>query len=727
MAIAISEEHRELARTTRSLLSARDARGAGRALLEADDEALPAFWKELADLGLLGVHLPEEHRGGGSGLPELVVVLEEVGRAVAPGPVLPTVLASAVLAAKAGAEARARLLPWLAAGSTVGALGLGGDLTFDATAGTVSGSTGVVLGGALADVLVLAIAGGDDLVIVPTSAAGVTPEKPGSLDRSRRSARFRLDNVAVAESDRLAGARPYAQAVLRTLVAAEAVGVAYECLDAATGYAKVREQFGRVIGTFQAVKHHLANMLVAAELAAASVWDAARAADGPVDEFALAAAAAAALAVPAGVRNAELNIQLHGGIGYTWEHDAHLLYRRALTAKAVVAPAAAAADVTRLVAAGVARPAPTFDLPAEAEAARPEVRARVAEFAALEPDARRRALADSGYLQPHWPKPWGLAASPGLQLVIEQEFRAAGVKVPNLMITGWVVLTLIQHATPEQAARWVKAALYGDEIWCQLFSEPNAGSDAAAVRTKAERVEGGWIVNGQKVWTSEAHKCRYGLATVRTDPNAAKHAGITTMVIDMQAPGVQIRPLRTLTGDHYFNEVFLTDVFVPDSDVIGEPGKGWTVARATLGNERVSLGSDFGTGGAEQIVGVYQQHADRLGDGGAARLGSHLAEEFALRQLNVRRVARVLHGSGSGPGPEGNVTKLVQAEHHQRTATLFTELVGEDLALEDGLGNLAGRSLLGGRAMTIAGGTSEIARNQIAERILGLPRDPLIS
>ncbi|MCK9896171.1 acyl-CoA dehydrogenase [Frankia sp. AgB32] len=726
MGTAISEEHRELARTTRSLLTSHDVRGAARSLLDGGGEGLPGYWKEFADLGLLGVHLPAEFGGGGAGLPELAVIVEETGRAVAPGPVLPTVVASALIAARGAPATRAALLPGLAAGTAIGALGLGGDLAADGPPGPdgevrVSGRSGVVLGGHLATLVLLAV--GDDIVMLVPTAPGVTVQAPASLDPTRRSVRLLLTGVRVEPGDRLVGARPYAEAVLRSLVAAEAIGGAQGCVEAATAHAKVREQFGRTIGTFQAVKHHAANMLVAAELATAAGWDAARAADGPASEFELAAAVAAALAVPAYVANAELDIHLHGGIGYTWEHEAHLHYRRAVTLRAVVEPSAAARDVTRLRGAGVLRAA-AFDLPAEAEAARPEVRAFAEQLVALPEDERRRQLVDSGYLQPHWPRPWGLGAAPGLQLVIEQEFRAAEIRVPNLLITGWVMLTVVQHGSPEQVARWVRPALLGTEMWCQLFSEPDAGSDAAAVRTRAERVDGGWLVNGQKVWTTDAHRCRYGLATVRTDPAAGKHAGITTMVLDLRADGVEVRPLRTITGDYHFNEVFFTDVFVPDDDVVGDPGRGWAVARTVLGNERVSLGRDLGGGAGDQLLALLRQHGDRI-PGAESRLGTHLAQESALRLLNLRWVARAL--DGSGPGPEGNVTKLATAEHGQRTAALVVEFAGPDVAFDEGLGGPAGRSLLGTRALTIAGGTSEISRNQIAERILGLPRDPLLS
>ncbi|WP_433147845.1 acyl-CoA dehydrogenase family protein [Actinomadura nitritigenes] len=715
MAIAIGEEHRELARTARAFLREHDARAANRALLEAGEETLPAFWKEFAGLGLLGLHLPEEHGGGGYGLPELVVVAEEIGRAVAPGPLVPTMAASAVIAARGSDEQRARLLPDLASGEVPAALGLDGSVTVDG--GTASGEA-VVLGGGLAGLLLLTA--GDDVVIVRPDAEGVTVEVPANLDPSRRAARVRLDGASV---EVVAGAAAHATAIARALYSAEAVGGALECVESATEYAKVRQQFGRTIGTFQAVKHHCANMLVAAELGTAAVWDAARAASGPSDQFELAAAIAAALAVPAFLDDSGLNIQVHGGIGFTWEHDAHLLMRRAAAIEAVVDPEAAARDVTRLLAAGVVR-ATTLDLPPEAEAKRAEVRQLAREIAALPRDEQRRRLIETGYVQPHWPKPWGLEAPAGLQLVIDEEFKAAGVKRPQYGITSWNILTIIQHGSQEQIDRWVRPALLGEEVWCQLFSEPEAGSDAASVRTRAVKTDGGWIVNGQKVWTSGAHYCRWGFATVRTDPDAPKHAGVTMMVIDMEHPGVEVRPLRQITGDSEFNEVFLSDVFVPDSDVVGTPNQGWTVARATLGNERVSIGG--GVGGSYQLpdlVKLCTEHPDRV-PAAAERVGAHEAEAQALRLLNLRSAERAV--AGGEPGPEGNITKLVLAEHGHAAAALLSAFAGPDLVFSEGLGMVAGRMRLGSRGMSIAGGTSEITRNQIAERILRLPRDPLI-
>jgi alkylation response protein AidB-like acyl-CoA dehydrogenase len=720
MSIAITDEHQELGSTVRSFLHAHGALAANRALLEADDEPRPTYWREMADLGWLGIHLPEAYGGAGAGLSELIVVLEEFGRQVAPGPFLPTVVASALLAQCATPDLQSALLPGLADGTVTSALGLGGSLTL--SDGLLDGSGGIVLGGASADLLLLRL--GEDVVVVRPASEGVTVRTSKDLDPSRRSAAVTLSSVRVAEGDVIAGAVRRARALARTLGAAEAVGVAAACTDSAVAYAKERVQFGRTIGTFQAVKHHCADMLVAAEVATAAVWDAARAADDSLDEFELVAAMAALLAFGPAVQNAQMNIQIHGGIGFTWEHDAHLFLRRALVLDALVGSPDDAADVTVHLARGTTRQV-SLDLPPEAEEIRADVRQEALRLAGLAAPEQRAALIDAGLMVPHWPKPWGRAAGAIEQIVIDEELRAAAVKVPPLGITGWNIMTVNQYATPDQVERWVRPTLLGEYVWCQLFSEPDAGSDAAAVTTRGTRVDGGWRVTGQKVWTSGAQYCHLGLATVRTDPDVPKHAGITTMVIDMHAPGVEVRPLRQLTGNAGFNEVFFDDVFVPDDDVVGAVNDGWTVARSTLGNERVSIGgSSGGLFRSMDLLALLERGGDRV-PGASARVGAALSKEYVLKLLNLRRAQRAV--VGAGPGPEGNVTKLVLAEHGHVRARLQADLVGPGVAFLEGQDGLAGNSELATRAMSIAGGTSEITRNQIAERILGLPRDPLIS
>ncbi|TQM11233.1 acyl-CoA dehydrogenase [Pseudonocardia kunmingensis] len=719
MALALTDEHRELADVVRAFLTDHQARAVSRGFLDAD-ETLPEYWGAVAELGWLGLHVPVEYGGQGFGVPELAVVLAEFGRAVAPGPLLSTTCASAIIAATGGDELRSKCLPALADGSQTGAVGLGGGLTRGAD-GTVSGDAGAVLGAHLPDAL-LVLTVGEDLVAVAADAPGVQVTALPGIDPTRRFAAVHLDGVTVPDERVLPGALGVATRTVRALAAVEASGIAHACVEMATEYATVRVQFGRTIGTFQAVKHHAANMLVGAELATAVAWDAARAVGTGLDEqAALAAAVGVTSAVEAAVRNAETNIQLHGGIGFTWEHDAHLYLRRAAGLSALVAPAAAFEDeIVTLTRAGVRR-SYAIDLPPEAETHRAEARAFVERFATLPESERRHALVDSGYLVPHWPLPWGRAAGAIEQLVIEAEF--AGVDLPVLGIGGWVTLTLAQHGTPEQVERWVRPSLLGDLNWCQLFSEPGAGSDAAAVSTRGVRVDGGWIVNGQKVWTSGAQHCNRGFATVRTDPDARKHRGITMMAIDMTAPGVEVRPLREITGESLFNEVFFDDVFVPDADVVGGVHQGWAVARATLGNERVTIGGGSRQGLSASDLFDLQARCAPGDDALAREIARLVAEEQAMRLLNLRQAVRAV--VGGPPGPEGNITKLLSAEHAQRVSELGRRIAARAIVAAGETDYLF--AYLFDRCLTIAGGTSEIGRNVIAERLLGLPRDPLVA
>lgn len=716
MSIAITEDHRTLAETAADFLAKREARGDARALLEAPTEELPPWWDELAGLGWLGLHVPEAHGGSGFGLEELVVVVEQLGRAVAPGPFVPTVIAAAVLAS-IGGDAGAEHLPGLAEGSLIAAVALGGEVTV--SDGRASGAAGNVLGGGLADLLL--VGAGDDVALVPV-ADGVSVEVPANLDPTRRTARVTLED---APATVLEGARRSLTDLARVILAAEAVGMARECTEMAAAYAKERVQFGRPIATFQAVKHHCANMAVATELATSAVWDAARAAVAGGDQLTYAAAVAATIAAPAADLCANLSTQVHGGIAMTWEHDAHLFMRRATVLLGMLDPDGAAAELTDLVRRGVTRER-SLELPPEAEAIREEVRGFAERIKGLTDAEQQTELIESGYAVPNWPKPWGREAGAVEQLVIEQEFAAAGIARPAYSITGWVILTLVQHATEDQVARWVRPALDKEVIWCQLFSEPEAGSDAAGVKTRATRVDGGWLVNGQKVWTSGAHLAGMGFATVRTNPDVPKHEGITTMVIDMHAEGVEVRPLKMTTGDSEFNEVFFTDVFVPDDDVVGPVDGGWTVARATLGNESVSIGGG-GEGGMSMppsgLIVPYDAHPERL-PGGAERIGRYAATHQAMGLLNLRSANRAV--AGGGPGPEGAITKLVVSELGHEAVAILSSLAGPSGAFMEGASAMTNFLVLMHRGMSIAGGTSEIKRNQIGERILGLPRDPLI-
>jgi 3-oxochol-4-en-24-oyl-CoA dehydrogenase len=430
---------------------------------------------------------------------------------------------------------------------------------------------------------------------------------------------------------------------------------------------------------------------------------------------------AGAVALEAAAEAAKTCIQVLGGIGFTWEHDAHLYLRRAIALRQLLGPAARwRTAAARHALTGSRRTlAVALDGPGTAEL-RDDLRAVLAGL----PDderQRRRAIADAGLAQPHWPAPWGRDAGPQEQLLIEQEMAAAGIERPDLVIGGWVLPTIIGYGTPQQQERFVRPTLYGDVVWCQLFSEPGAGSDLAALQTKATRTDGGWLLSGQKVWTSVAHKADWGLCLARTDPSAPKHEGITCFVVDMKAEGVDIRPLRELTGRAMFNEVFLSDVFVPDDQVIGGLGEGWRAGRTTLANERVAMSSGSTMGaGVEGVLGALAAGGDP-GEAALERAGALVCEGQVLAVLGLRTTLRKL--GGLEPGAGSSVRKLVGMHHAQSCAEHLLELQGPAGATLEGSAGRIGSGFLQSRCLTIAGGTTEVQRNVVAERILGLPRD----
>jgi alkylation response protein AidB-like acyl-CoA dehydrogenase len=743
MALAVTDEHLQLAESVRAWAERRCPAGSVRAAANDPDHGTASYRDvlapALAEQGLLGLHLPEPDGGQGFGLPELAVAIEQLGAALLPGAFVPTTLASAVLTASGAGR---KLVAGLADGTRSAAIVLSGPLRATAApdgALTISGTADAVLS-----------AGSADLVIVPATVAGTTRwaavdaaslqiTPADGLDLTRSLARVSADSVPVAPDRVLAGVTSELVANLAAvLLGAEAVGIADWAVRTAADYARLRQQFGRPIGQFQAVKHRCARMLVAAEQAAAAVWDAARALDPPAaaDDAAagFAAAAAAVLAADAAVSCAHECIQVLGGIGFTWEHDAHLYYRRAMTLHAVLAGAITwaapgwAERMAQLALDGAARPV-RVELPGGEDELRAVIRAELAGIAALAGRDRTAALAAGGWVLPHMPRPWGRGAGALEQLIIDAELRAAGVAVPGLAIGGWVVPALIQYGTPEQQDRFLPATLRLDYLWCQLFSEPGAGSDLAGLTTRAVRADGGWKLTGQKIWTSLARQAAWAICIARTDPARLRHDGISYFLVDMHSPGIEVRPLREITGDSLFNEVFLDEVFVPDECVVGEINQGWRIARTTLANERVSLAGSWasGTGTAELLQAARAASSQPL-----ARIGQLVSQGQAIDLLAVRAALKQL--SGTEPGATGSVRKLLSMRYAQQVA----ELCWEMSAAAGALGGAPGAPVTEGRpdgaywarqmlqteAFTIGGGTTDIQLNIIGERILGLPRDP---
>ncbi len=722
MTIGLTAEQAALASSLRDWAADRGFAEVVRAAEGAGPEPLVAAWGELADLGVLGIGVPEASGGAGGSLLDLACALEAAAESLVPGPLLSTATGAALLAEHADTAVAKRLLPGICDGSVRLALAPASvPLYFGGTGSAVTGSVPVVADAASATHLLLGAVTGEreTWLVVPVDASGVTLTTSNvAPDLSRTVGSVRLDHVTVESDARLEVDNGRLRELLAVLSAAEASGTARWALRTAVEYAGVREQFGRKIGSFQAIKHLCAQMLERAESATAVAWGAACAHEEGQSQLSFAAAVAGAVALDAAVENAKDCIQVLGGIGFTWEHDAHLHLRRALSTRQLIGGTDHLRETATELALDGVRRRLRIDLDQDADVLREKVRADVERVRVAQDGVRRTVLAETGLLAPHWPEPYGRGADPRTQLVIDQELATAGVSRPDLKIGAWAAPTILGHGTEAQKERFVPATLRGEVVWCQLFSEPGAGSDLASLRTKAERVEGGWRLTGQKVWTSLATEADWGICLARTDPEAPQHKGITYFLVDMRSEGIEIRPLREITGEAVFNEVFLDAVFVPDDCVVGEVGDGWKLARTTLANERVAMsGSSLGLS-VERALRVLGEEGGTVTDRG--RVGAVVADAVTVSMLGARSTLRSL--AGQGPGAESSVQKLVGVRHRQEAAELAYDLLGPEALVGTGESREALHELLLTRCLSIAGGTTQVLRNVAAERILGLPR-----
>jgi 3-oxochol-4-en-24-oyl-CoA dehydrogenase len=732
MPIAITPEHRELADSVRSLVARVAPSEVLHAALETPIDNPPPYWQNAAEQGLQGVHLAESVGGQGFGILELAVVLAEFGYGAVPGPFVPSAIASALISAH---DPDAKVLADLASGTAIASYALDSGLTATRHGGAlvIRGEVRAVPAAGEASLLVLPVAidSGEEWVVLRADQLEIEPVN--SVDPLRPIAHVRANAVEVGDDAVLSNLSVVAaRALMSTLLSAEAVGVARWATDTASAYAKIREQFGRPIGQFQAVKHKCAEMIADTERATAAVWDAARAVDeasqnnwdteASAVEFA--AAVAATLAPAAALRCTQDCIQVHGGIGFTWEHDAGVYYRRAVILAACfgrtseypqrVVDTATSSGMRKL----------DIDLDPETEKLRAEIRAEVTALKAIPREDRKTAIAEGGWVLPYLPKPWGRAANPVEQIIIAQEFTSGRVRRPQIGIASWIVPSIVAFGTDEQKQRFLPPTFRGDMTWCQLFSEPGAGSDLAGLSTKATKTDGGWRITGQKIWTTAAQFSQWGALLARTDPSAPKHNGITYFLLDMNSEGVEVKPLRELTGGAMFNTVFIDDVFVPDELVIGEVNRGWEVSRNTLTAERVSIGSS-----EAPFLANLDQFVEFIRDGqfdqiAQNRAGQLIAEGHAAKVLNMRSTLLTL--AGGDAMPSAAISKLLSMRTGQGYAEFGVSSFGTDAAIgdPDQLPGKWNEYLLASRATTIYGGTSEVQLNIIAERLLGLPRDP---
>jgi alkylation response protein AidB-like acyl-CoA dehydrogenase len=712
-----------------------------------------AGWRSLAETGLLGIAVPERFGGSGAGPVEQAIVCEELARELAPTPYFATAcLAAGALLSSGDETACDELLPGLVAGDRTA--------TFTVSRGTahrngdgwrVDAQLRHVPDGVDADLLLLIADTADGATLFAvTEPDTVHRERLQTLDATRPLAHVRLAAAPAravgtpGDGDRIAS-----EVRLRAtaLLAAEQAAIAGQCVELTRRYLLDRRQFGRPIGAFQALKHRLADAAVRAELASSSAWYAIRclAAANAADAAGFAAGVAAAHCGDAALQNAAEMIQLHGGIGYTWEHSAHLYLRRAKADQHLIdTPATHRARLGERVAHEPAdAPAETVEhapgSPVTAELREWLTEHLTAEVIAADgpaapgekyPEERRdfyRRLGEAGWATPTWAEAdGGRGLSPEAGGTVIEELRRRGADRPEEDFVGvWLAgPTIAQWGTDAQRATYLRPLALGEHRWCQLFSEPGAGSDLASLSTSAVPIDGDrWLVNGQKIWSSFADTADFGLLMARTDPGLPKHSGITYFLLDMRTPGVEVRPLRQMTGDAEFNEVFLTDVEVPDSARLGPRGAGWKVAISTLMQERNSLtGSPVvGPGIADALIAEAVAAGAWSNPDVRDRLQHLLIDERALQAATMRASVT----PGRDPGAIDSVRKLVSAELHERTGRIRVD-IGPDNTLgwpADEPMPAGTRSFLEMKKYCIAGGTSEIQRNIIAERVLGLPRD----
>ncbi len=753
-----------------------------------------AVWGRMAgELGLPGIAVPQRHGGAGGGLVEAAIVCEETGRFLLPGPLLSTLLAAAAIARAGDDQVAGAWLPRIAAGDTIATLAVaeaGGRWDAGGVRCTATPAPGASGGWRLDGLkryvpdahvagLIVTMARAPDgvaLFAVDGRAGGVAVGRLTGFDLTRR-----LCDVTLDAADAVPLARPGSRAadevldLVRVLVAAEQVGTAQAALDMAVGYARDRVQFGRAIGSFQAVKHMCADALLDVESARSAAYYAAWAADRGSDDLAVAAPLAKAFCADALLAAASLNMQVHGGLCFTWEHPAHLYFRRAKAGAQLWGDSQQHREllVTRLggrpraMTGRADRSGPRAEAEAGAEtgtetgtetdagtgAGAGQVRAEVRAWLAdnWRPDRPRQAwrvaLVESGWAAPAWPREWfGRGLAPALRSVVDDEFGRAGAEGGGQDVMNLYANVILAHGTDEQKRAFVRPLALEEHRGCLLYSEPGAGSDLAAVQTRADRDGEDWVITGQKVWTSGARQATHGLLVARCDWDVPKHQGLVFFWFPMRQAGVDIRPIRQVTGGAEFNEVFLDGARVPDANRLGEPGAGWRVLLTALGFERLIMGAepprdpagrrtpaevaaDRQSPWTRQVGGAdYFELARSTGKDTDPVIRQEIARLYTLEQVNNWNAMRATSQSGPGAAsPLASLGKLAMSRILHTGVALTTRLLGAESLLDGESSPAAGevnRSAFAAYVTSVGGGTDQIQRNIIGERLLGLPKEP---
>jgi alkylation response protein AidB-like acyl-CoA dehydrogenase len=793
VSITVEDEREELRKVARSFLQSNASPTDLHRLVASESGFDQAVWRALTDLGWHALGVEEQDGGNGGSWLDLGVLLEEMGAVLLPSPYFASsVLATHAIAVTGTAEQRRAWIGAIGRGELTATVALPGrDGRWEAAASSVEvepsgdgwrarGTVERVIDGATAGLVLVAgrTLAGPRLFAVETPRPSVFATPLQTFDPTRRMARLEFRDapaVPLGTPSGAGGRADHAAALGRLLdlatigLAAEQLGSAQWCLDTAVAYARNRTQHGQAIGSFQAIKHRCADVFLAIQAARSTVLHAlALAADEATapDLLSLAASVAKVTASKAATLAAAANVQIHGGIGVTWEHTAHFYLKRAKGSELLGGSVSwhrerIAAQLATVV------DGPSFqesllqpELQAEAADFRAEVRAFLAEYlpprwegvGALDEAERsrwlpewRQTLADNKMICVSWPVEYGgRGRSLAEQIALLEEFTRVGAPTNLIVDTLAVNLlgpTILAIGTEEQKRERLGRIISGEQRWCQGYSEPGAGSDLASVQTSAVLRDGKWVVSGQKTWTSCAHEANWMFALVRTDRTVSKYAGLTFLLLPIDQPGVEVRPIVDLNDHHHLNEVFLTDAVTDEANVLGEVNGGWAVANALLGFERndgairdaLNLRDEF-----RRLVSLARDN-DRLTDAGVR---SGLVDAYVDLQAIIRGAVRGATAAmaGRAPGPESSVHKILWSEYHQRVTELSLEVYGDEALTLTGRPSATNvntdsprspsssrswaQTYLAARAGTIYAGTSEVQRNIIAERVLQMPRSP---
>jgi len=773
MTFTLNEEQRLVRDQVRDLLSRESSYDGLRRTIEAGLPWNEALWRQLGDLGFLGAGIPDDHGGAGLGPFEVALLAREIGRAVAPVPFISSAVAAEAMLMAGTPTQQARWLPGLASGDVVGCIAwTEGNTAPDASlleatlvAGRLNGHKTAVADSAVAHICIVAarVDGEPGLALVELDQAGVTRRALRSIDQLRRFEALAFEDAVAEPMNALGGPEALAELLDRAAIyqAFEQVGGAEAALQMACDYTRQRFMFGRPLASYQAIKHRLADDFAEIELASCNALQAARLlADGkPV---AAAAATARIGASSAYERIARDNLQFHGGIGFTWEADCHFHYRRARTLALNIGSVEFWSD--RLM---DALQSDSDDAPARSQRAAalrgPSDAPEDAEYRETARAWLAKAAQEFKITSPHWEtedaaalaKRWarakhaagysaivqprelgGAGGTLRQQQIFGQEEARAGLAMPlGGMGFSQAMAAITKHGTAQQRRKWEGLTYSGQIYWCQLFSEPSAGSDLAAVRTSAVRRGAKWIVNGQKVWTSGGHLADYGVLLARTDPEATKHKGLSFFIIDMRQPGVTTRPIRQINGQTGFTETFFVDAEVSDEDRLDEVGNGWAVAMSVLAVERTTT-KNISAGDKRQSATsarnlIRLAKTARRGPGSAfdsaavrGRIAQFHAEAQGIKNFTLRLQEQL---ALRGPPPLNiPVIKLTATRRVQQVQAFLMDLdeSGGIVEAEDApAGQDRFYEYITSASSRIAGGADEVLRNQLAERALGLPGD----